>query len=303
MMADGLYDKEKHATPFPDIVLGQHVHAIKSGVIAIRGEPVLTAVDAFEVRVFEKSGHISRPDLCVDPVMTVSHIVVRLQSLVTKEVRPENFAVVACPSIHGGATAKSVSEYVNLKISIRSYKPEVHERLVAALKRVVHAECEASGSSRIHEPTFTTIMHAPSTINDHQSARILRSAFREHFENNVIDSDPFGASEDFSELALACGAPYVFYMYGGVDAHRWDEAEKSGKVNEIPHNHCAFFAPVIEPTLKTDVDAFSLAALTFLGALNKAYWLEAINHSVTRKTEDTSFNLTRNFLRLRRLRR
>lgn len=272
MVADGLWDPKKYGIPTPDIVLGQHVHAIKAGVVALSGGPILTAVDSLEVRIFGKSGHIfgksghiSRPDLCVDPVVTASHIVVRLQSLVTKEVRPEDFAIIACASIHGGTTANIVPDFVDLKLSIRSYRSEVHDRLLAAVKRVVYAECEASGSLKVHKPTFTTIMHAPATINDIKSAETLKTAFKGYFGHNAIESDPFGASEDFSILATSCGAPYVFYMYGCVDAERWDEAEKAGKVNEIPHNHSAFFAPVIQPTMRTAVDAFALAALTFLG--------------------------------------
>ena len=52
-------------------------------------------------------------------------------------------------------------------------------------------------------------------------------------------------------------------MYGCVDEQKWDEAEKAGRLSEIPHNHSAFFAPVIQPTMKTAVDAFAVAALTF----------------------------------------
>jgi metal-dependent amidase/aminoacylase/carboxypeptidase family protein len=107
-------------------------------------------------------------------------------------------------------------------------------------------------------------MQAPATVNDVKSAEILKTAFKEYFGENAIDSDPFGASEDFSILATSCGAPYVFYMYGCVDPNVWDKAEKAGKINEIPHNHSAFFAPEIQPTMKTAVDAFALAAMTFL---------------------------------------
>ena len=98
MVADGLYE----IVPIPDIVLGQHIHAIKAGVVALSGEPVLTAVDSFEIRMYGKSGQVSRPDLCVDPATTAAHIVVRLQNIVTEETRPEDFAVMTCASIHGG---------------------------------------------------------------------------------------------------------------------------------------------------------------------------------------------------------
>ncbi|KAK4696928.1 hypothetical protein P7C71_g1074, partial [Lecanoromycetidae sp. Uapishka_2] len=261
MVDDGLYDK----VPVPSIVVGQHLHAIKAGVVALSGGPVLTAVDSFEIRIFGKSGHISRPEMCVDPVITAAHIVVRLQSIVTKETRPEDFAVVACASIHGGSTANVVPDFVDIKVSVRSFRPEVHERLVESVKRVVRAECEASGSLAIREPEYKTIMHMPATVNDMHNAAILKAHFREYFGENAIDKDPFGASEDFSLLATSCGAPYVFYNWGCVDEKKWNEAEREGTTNEIPHNHSAFFAPVIQPTMKTGVDAFSVAALTFLG--------------------------------------
>ena len=264
MIEDGLYDPTRHAIPVPDIVLGQHVHAIKAGVVAISAGPILTAVDSYEIRIFGKSGHISRADLCINPVVTAAHIVVRLQTIVTNETRPEDFAVVACASIHGGTTANIIPDFVDLKLSIRSYRPEVHARLVAAVKRVVYAECEASGSLKVQEPRFTTIMHAPPTINDEKSAGVLKTALKAYFGDNTIESDPFGASEDFSILATSCGAPYVFYMYGCVEAAVWEAAEKEGTVNEIPHNHSAFFAPVIQPTMETGVDAFAVAALAFL---------------------------------------
>lgn len=174
MVADGLYDEEKFGIPKPDIVLGQHTHAFKAGMIALGGGPILTAVDSYEVRIFGKSRHICRADLCVDPILTASHIVVRLQSIVTKEVWPEDFAILGCASIYGGSTANTIPDFVDLKLSIRSYNPAVHERLVTAVKRVILSECEASKSLAIREPEIKNVMHAPPTVNDIPSANILK---------------------------------------------------------------------------------------------------------------------------------
>ena len=270
MVADGLWDPAKYGLPIPDILISQHVHAIKAGLVALSGGPILTAVDSFEVRIFGKSGHISRADLCVDPVVTASHIVVRLQTIVTKEVRPEEFAVVACASFHGGTNANIVPDYVDLKISVRAYSPAVHERLIASVKRVVYAECEASGSLKVREPRFRSIMQAPPTINDRESAEMLRPALKRYFGEKLIPSDPFGASEDVSILATSCGAPYLHYMYGCVDPDVWDKAEEEGKLGDIPHNHSAFFLPEIQPTMRTGVDAFAVTSLTFFDKLRKS---------------------------------
>ena len=261
MVADGLWTKLD--IPKPDIIIGEHTHAIKTGVIAISPGPILTAVDSLEVRIWGKSGHISRADIAVDPVLTAAHIIVRLQSVVTHEVRPENFAVIACASIHGGSAANIIPDFVDIKLSIRSYLPEVHERLMGAVYRIIKGECVAAECPK--EPEFKTIMHAPSTINHKESTETLMKTLKSYFGDKVIDSDPFGASEDFSELATACGAPYVFFNYGCVDEGIWDQAVREGKVGEIPHNHNARFAPVVQPTMRTAVDGFAVAALTFLG--------------------------------------
>ncbi|TGO49737.1 hypothetical protein BCON_0201g00050 [Botryotinia convoluta] len=160
MIEDGLYDPSKFAVPKPDIVLGQHTHAFKAGMIALGGGAILTAVDSFDLRIFGKSGHICRADF-----------------IITEEVRPEEFAVIGCASIHGGSTANIIPDFVDLKISTRSYNPSIHERLVAAVKRVVYSKCEISGSLAIREPEFTTTMHAPPTVNDFSSGGNTKEIF------------------------------------------------------------------------------------------------------------------------------
>ena len=263
MVDDGLYDIKKYGIPTPDVVLAQHDIALKAGVVALSEGAILTAVDSFEVRIFGKSGHISRADLCVDPIVTASHIIIRLQTLITKEVRPEDFAVIGCASIHGGSAPNIIPDYVDIKISIRTYKPEVHERVLNSVKRVVRAECEASGSLQIKEPEFKSIMHAPPTINDAKHTAIVKDAFDQYFGEDSIPLDPLGPSEDCSVLATACGAPLVFTLYGCVDPEQWAKAVKEGRVNEIPQYHSAFFAPAIQPTLRTAVDAFAVSALAY----------------------------------------
>lgn len=264
MVDDGLYDTNKYGIPTPDVVLAQHDSALKAGVVALSEGAILTAVDSFEVRIFGKSGHVSRADLCVDPIVTASHIIVRLQTLVTKEVRPEDFAVIGCTSVHGGSAPNIVPDYVDIKISIRTYRPEVHQRVLNSVKRVVRAECEASGSLQIKEPEFKTIMHAPPTINDAKHTAIVKEAFDQYFGGDSSPLDPLGPSEDCSVLSTACAAPLVYTVYGCVDPGQWAKAVKEGRTDEIPQCHSAFFAPTIQPTLQTAVDAFAVSALAYL---------------------------------------
>ena len=264
MVDDGLYDVHRHAIPIPDIVLSQHEIFLKAGVVALSSGPILTAVDSFEIRIFGKSGQISHADLCVDPIVTAAHIILRLQTLVTMEVRPEDFAVIRCTSIHGGSAPNIIPDFVDIMVSIQSHKPEVHSRLLTSLRRIVQAECEASGSLAIKEPSFKTIMHVPPTINDPKHTGIVKNAFDQYFRDDCIQLEPLGPSEDCSILATACGAPIVHTLYGCVHPGRWEEAVREDKTSKIPQYHWAFFAPAIQPTMTTAVDAFAISALAYL---------------------------------------
>ena len=121
MVDNGLYTS--HAVPVPDIVLDQHIMTIKAGTVARRSGPILAGVDSFEIRVFGKGGHGSRPDICVDPIVTASHIVTRLQTVVSREVKPGELAVISCGSFHGGSAANNIPNHVDLKLTARVYSP------------------------------------------------------------------------------------------------------------------------------------------------------------------------------------
>lgn len=108
-------------------------------------------------------------------------------------------------------------------------------------------------------------MHAPATVNDASTTATLTSAFEERFGEACTTADLTPASEDFSILARAIERPYVFWTFGGYDGKIWDDAVAQSKVSDIPHNRSSFFAPVVQPTLSTGVDAMALAALVFLG--------------------------------------
>lgn len=108
-------------------------------------------------------------------------------------------------------------------------------------------------------------MHAPATINDAASVEKLSSAFVSYFGEASTVMDPNLGSEDFSALARAVEKPYIWWIFGGVDEETWDDAVQKKELEDSPYHHSSLFAPVLQPTLKTGVDSFSVAALTFLG--------------------------------------
>ncbi|PLB55293.1 putative zinc metallopeptidase [Aspergillus steynii IBT 23096] len=258
MIDDGLYEK----IPKPDVVLAQHVMRQRSGTVTVRPGRLLTAADAFDVRIYGRGGHGSAPQTCIDPIVIGASIVTRLQSVVSREVIPGELAVVSCGSIQAGSTANIIPSHLDLKLGVRTYDAKVRERVNSAIKRIIEAECEAGGA--VQKPSITCTHSCPATINDGEMVKALKGSFESYFADNLVDDEPAAASEDFSILATAAGAPYVMWTFGGIDPSTWDNAVAKGTVDELPSNHSPFFAPVVEPTVQVAVDAMSVGALTFL---------------------------------------
>ena len=259
MVADSLYDK----VPVPDIVLGQHVWPNRAGIISPVYGTFFAAADSMKITVFGRGGHGSQPQSCIDPVAIAGYIVVRLQSIVSRMVSPEDAAVVTVGSIHGGVAENIIPETVELKVNTRSFKPEVRDRVLAAIKEIVTSECRSAGAPK--DPKFEQISSFPISTNDDPFTGELHRAFQGVFgEGNVQVRPRQTASEDVSELARPNNTPLVFWFFGGVDQAKWDEAVKKGTTGEFPVNHSSKFAPAIEPTLQTGIEALSVAALRFL---------------------------------------
>ena len=142
MVDDGLYG-EKHQIPIPDIVLGQHVLVLKAGTVGLAAGSVLAAVDSLSIRIWGRGGHGTNAQKCIDPVLTAAHIVVRLQSVVRTEAAPSELAVLSVGSIRAGDASNVIPDFADIKLTIRSYLPHVHERMLAATHRIVRAECDA----------------------------------------------------------------------------------------------------------------------------------------------------------------
>jgi amidohydrolase len=272
MVDDGLYDPKKHACPLPDIVLGQHVMPGAAGTIGTRRGALASSADSFEVTLYGRGGHASQPHRTIDPIVMAAQVIVRLQTIVSREVDPKDAAVVTVGSLHSGMTENIISDSAVLKINVRAVKPDTRAKVLASIQRIVKAECEASGAPQ--EPKFVAISSFPFTINDDATTAHLEGPFKDHFGDSYSSSaDPLGGSEDFSILATEAprkdgggkGVPYSYWIFGGTDPERYKEADTDGRLqDDIPINHSAYFAPVIQPTLQTGVDGLVVAALSFL---------------------------------------
>ncbi|WP_153506063.1 amidohydrolase [Cumulibacter manganitolerans] len=248
-----------------DVALAQHVLPFPSGTVATRPGAVLSAADSMRVTVFGRGAHGSMPQSSVDPVVLASMIVIRLQTVVSREIAPVEPAVLTVGSIRGGTKSNVIDDHAVLELNLRTYSDQTRARVLAAIRRIVTAECQASDSPR--EPEFEMYDQFPPTINDTAVTDRVRAAFDRAFGAQSQDLPLQSASEDFSDLPRALGVPYTYWGIGGTDPETYRTAAEAGRVEQdIPVNHSPYFAPLIQPTLDTGTRAMTTAALAWLAA-------------------------------------
>ncbi|KRF13924.1 amidohydrolase [Nocardioides sp. Soil797] len=247
-----------------DVALAQHVLPFTAGTIATRPGPVLSAADSMRITVHGRGAHGSSPQAAIDPVVLAAMIVIRLQTVVAREVAPTQPAVLTVGSIHAGTKSNVIGDRAVIELNIRTYDDAVRRQVLDAIDRIVTAECQASGSPR--PPEFETFDRFPATTNDEATTAKVREAFEAAFADQVTDLPLQSASEDFSDIPRALGVPYTYWGIGGIDPSAYAEAEAAGRIaQDIPTNHSPFFAPVIRPTLETGTSAMVVAAMAWLG--------------------------------------
>ena len=267
MVDDGMYDPKKHNVPIPDVALGGHVVPFRAGQIGTRRGLIATSADSMRITLHGRGGHASMPDRLIDPVVMAASTIMKLQTIVSREVDPWDSAVVTVASVQAGDAENVVVDDARIAVDVRSIDPKTREKVKASIHRIVRAESLASNA--VAEPTFKTTRTYPLTFNDEAVTERLEETFSAHFKESKHtysrDTPRLGGSEDFSILGSAVGKPTCFWLYGGTDTELWDKCEEEGTLSEkIPINHSGLFYPVIQPTLQVATDAYAAAALTWL---------------------------------------
>jgi amidohydrolase len=259
MIDDGLFDR----FPKPDVVLGQHVMVGPAGAIGGRAGAITSAADSLQIRLFGRGAHGSMPQASIDPVVMAAATVMRLQTIVSRELAAAEAAVVTIGSLQAGTKENVIPDEAVIKLNVRTFDEGVRKRVLAAIERIVKAEAEASRAPR--PPEITPLDRYPLVVNDPAGSKRVADAFRRHFSaDRVRETGPSPASEDFGSFGAEWHAPCVFWFVGGTDPDRYAKAKQAGRLNEIPTNHNPRFAPVIHPTLQTGVEALIVAARAWL---------------------------------------
>ncbi len=250
--------------PKPVVVLGQHVMVGKAGDIAGSAGPITSAADSLQIRLFGRGAHGSMPQAAIDPVVMAAATVMRLQTIVSRELAAAETAVVTVGVLQAGFKENVIPDEAIIKLNVRTFDGQTRQRVLAAIERIANAEAEASGAPR--KPEITTLDRYPLNFNDEKASKRIADAFRAYFSpERVHHTGPAPASEDFGCFGTAWSIPSVFWFVGGTDPKTYAAAKASGTLNRLPVNHSPQFAPVIHPTLEAGVEALVVAALVWLG--------------------------------------
>ena len=259
MLDDGLFKR----FPKPAVVLGQHVMVGPAGEIGVRAGVITSAADSIQIQMFGRGAHGSMPQTSIDPVVMAATTVMRLQTIVSREVAPTEAAVLTVGVLQAGDKENVIPDDAIIKLNVRTFDAGVRKRVLAAIKRIANAEADASGAPK--PPAFTPLDRYALVTNDARATKRVVDAFRKRFsDQRVVQTEPTSASEDFGLYGTESHTPSVFWFIGCTDPALYAKAKAAGKLNEIPTNHNPAFAPVIHPTLETGVEALVVAAQAWL---------------------------------------
>ncbi len=237
MLRDGLYER----FPKPDYALAIHDWAaLEAGKIGVRPGYVMANADSVDITVRGISGHGASPQSTKDPVVLASEIVMALQTIVSRESSPLDPVVITVGSIHGGTKRNIIPDEVKLYLTVRTYKPEVRQRVLSSIERVAKGIAQAAGVPGDRAPivNILTDESTPATYNDPALTRRMSAAVgRQVGEKNLVEVDPAMVSEDFARYSLEQKIPAVLLFIGAADPAKVTSGEA------LPSLHSAKFAP------------------------------------------------------------
>jgi amidohydrolase len=262
MLDGGLYTK----FPRPDYILALHDNAtMAAGTVGVCEGYTLASVTSVDITVRGVGGHGAYPQATKDPVVLASQIVLALQTIVSRENSPLDPAVVTVGSIHGGTKHNIISDEVRLQITVRAYKEEVRQRILASIERIARGTATAAGMPADRMPIVTTEdkEFTASTYNNPVFTRRVARSFEAALgKENVLKVDPVMGGEDFGEFSLGDKIPLCIFWLGAIEPAKVAKSLKDGV--PIPSLHSSQFAPDPEPTIRTGMKATAAAVLDLL---------------------------------------
>jgi len=248
MIRDGVFTR----FPKPDVIVALHVgNELPAGMVGIIPGIMSTNADSLRVTIYGKGGHGSAPHTAIDPIVIAARTILAWQTIASREVKPQEMAVVTVGYIHAGTKNNIIPDQAELGLTVRTYKAEVRRQVLAAIARIVKAEASAAGAPR--EPSIERYEGADAVYNDPALAQRLRGTLESALgKDDVVIQEPITASEDFSYF-VEQGIPGFYFSLGGADPEKLAQAKAAGTT--LPSNHSSLFAPDLDPALHTGITA------------------------------------------------
>jgi amidohydrolase len=262
MLADHLYERFGK----PDFVLSEHDdNAVAAGGVSIKGGPLMASSSSIDVVMRGIGTHGSKPEAGKDPIVMAAEFILLAQTIVSRQVDPQQPAVLTVGTIHGGLKRNIIPEEVTMGLTLRAYSDAVRDQIIAAVRRTAEGVAVAYGISSDRMPVVTVSQTeiTPATINDPAFAEHLRKiAIATLGAEHVSTSDPIMGSEDVGLFSLSDTIPGAMFRLGASDPAKLAESRKTGV--QLPGPHSPLFAPVYEPAIRTGVTALTAMALDVL---------------------------------------
>lgn len=262
MLADEMYSRFAK----PDYCIALHDSAdLVAGKVGYTPGYAMASSTSVDVYIRGLGGHGSRPEATKDPIVAAAQFIMALQTIVSREKSAFDPAVVTVGSIHGGTRYNIIPDEVHLQLTIRAYKEDVRQRILASIERIAKSVALSEGIPEDRAPIVKVEDEfAPSTYNDPELTKRLAGVFRSVLgAGNVVEVPPIMASEDFGLFGLeGHQIPICMFTLGGVDPAKMQEHEQTGK--PLPGLHSSMWAPLPEPTIRTGVKAMTSAVLELM---------------------------------------
>jgi amidohydrolase len=247
MLADGLYKR----FPRPDFAVALHDSAdVPTGKLNYRPGFGMANIDSVDIVVKGRGGHGASPEATIDPIVIAAKLVLDLQTIVSREVKPIEPAVVTVGSIHAGTKHNVISDECRLQLTLRSLSPQVRQQLRDAVRRKAFAAAASAGAP---EPSVEITDGTAALFNDPELTERIAKLLKQKFgDGNVEVGEPVMGGEDFGRFNQS-GVSICMLRLGAVSQKRLDEfAARHQPPNSL---HSALFYPDIEESLAVGVPA------------------------------------------------
>jgi amidohydrolase len=262
MIADGLFKK----WPRPDYAIALHVDAeLEVGKVGYISGYAMANVDSIDILIRGMGGHGAMPHMTKDPIVIAAECVLALQTIASREVKATEPVVVTVGSIHGGTKHNVIPDEVKMQLTVRTYKDEVRQQVIAAIERIVKGIAASAGVPKNLEPIVSVKdEYTPAMYNTPElTERVVASLKGMVGEENVVLREPSMGGEDFGRYGREePKIPICMFRLGSVKREAIEESKRPGG-RPLPSLHSSKYLPERE-AIRVGVMTMSGAAMDLL---------------------------------------